>query len=208
MGTTTEIIEAIDHLDKWAKEERPWSGLAWAMHGTWVSQSNVKEGKEKKNGEGEEEIWEEGVPNWEMMAVLLKEGPAFPQSTGSEQFHCTRYLKDLIGGMRWLRRNRYSMKTTRILKVSSSNPPFSNPCIKKYYRSSWTTTLFLWKPIHTSSSKNARLTSLPSLQLQSSSFIKKDPKGTVLVLGAWNYRECLPGLGWIIQNALSRSSLW
>jgi len=34
MGTTTEIIEAIDHLDKWAKEERPWSGLAWAMHGT------------------------------------------------------------------------------------------------------------------------------------------------------------------------------
>ncbi|PWN49451.1 aldehyde dehydrogenase [Violaceomyces palustris] len=32
MGATNEIIETINNLDKWAKPEKPWAGVAWAMH--------------------------------------------------------------------------------------------------------------------------------------------------------------------------------
>lgn len=30
MGVTNDIVDAIDNLDKWAKPEKPWSGVAWA----------------------------------------------------------------------------------------------------------------------------------------------------------------------------------
>lgn len=36
MGTTTECIEAINNLDKWAKTEQPWAGIAWAAHKTRI----------------------------------------------------------------------------------------------------------------------------------------------------------------------------
>lgn len=36
MGTTNEIIEAISCLDKWAKTEKPWAGMAWAAHGAEI----------------------------------------------------------------------------------------------------------------------------------------------------------------------------
>lgn len=36
MGTTNEIVEAVKHLDKWAKPSKPWAGVAWAMHGAAV----------------------------------------------------------------------------------------------------------------------------------------------------------------------------
>lgn len=36
MGTTNEIIEAINSLDKWAKDEKPWAGIPWAAHSTIV----------------------------------------------------------------------------------------------------------------------------------------------------------------------------
>lgn len=36
MGTTNECIEAINSLDKWAKDEKPWAGIAWAAHTTVI----------------------------------------------------------------------------------------------------------------------------------------------------------------------------
>ncbi|UTT88477.1 hypothetical protein NDA17_007733 [Ustilago hordei] len=35
-GTTNEIVEAVQKLDKWAKPQKPWAGAAWAMHGAKV----------------------------------------------------------------------------------------------------------------------------------------------------------------------------
>lgn len=35
-GMKNEIVEAVNSLDKWAKPVKPWSGLAWAMHGRAV----------------------------------------------------------------------------------------------------------------------------------------------------------------------------
>ncbi|UZJ52554.1 hypothetical protein CBS101457_001874 [Exobasidium rhododendri] len=36
MGTVNEIMEALHSLDKWAKDDKPWAGLAWAFHTTLV----------------------------------------------------------------------------------------------------------------------------------------------------------------------------
>ncbi|SNX88106.1 related to aldehyde dehydrogenase [NAD(P)] [Melanopsichium pennsylvanicum] len=36
MGTTNEIVEAVNKLDKWAKPQKPWAGAAWAMHGASI----------------------------------------------------------------------------------------------------------------------------------------------------------------------------
>ncbi|KDN46650.1 aldehyde dehydrogenase [Tilletiaria anomala UBC 951] len=34
--TVNECIEYVHNLDKWAKDEKPWSGIAWASHGTII----------------------------------------------------------------------------------------------------------------------------------------------------------------------------
>ncbi|PWY99119.1 aldehyde dehydrogenase [Testicularia cyperi] len=36
MGTTNEIVEAVNKLDKWSKPAKPWAGVAWAMHGATI----------------------------------------------------------------------------------------------------------------------------------------------------------------------------
>lgn len=36
MGTTNEIVETVQKLDKWAKPVKPWAGAAWAMHGASI----------------------------------------------------------------------------------------------------------------------------------------------------------------------------
>lgn len=36
MGTSNEIVDAIDNLSKWNKTEKPYSGIAWLMHGAFV----------------------------------------------------------------------------------------------------------------------------------------------------------------------------
>lgn len=36
IGMTNEIVELINHIDKWAADEHVWAGITWATHGTTI----------------------------------------------------------------------------------------------------------------------------------------------------------------------------